>query len=301
VSASTVFDSDRIIFDPVRGEFIDLETGEVIADQITSTGPEWRAYSQEEYMERARVGPEITRKVHDLGITTFVEGRNKLSILQRRLRRSGDNITRKEIEALAKLNEIAGKINLPEVVVEDVGLLIKKLVSRGYIKKRNLEPVIGALIYKVSVIRRINIDKEQLAKIVNIDFKKIFKTAKRLEWDNVFNELRENTRKDKLLALRETRICGGSGVDTLIDKLDVPKEVKDIARRILISATLADNTLCSGKNPKGLVGAMIYLASVIADKKISQQTIAEMLKISEVTIRNRYKNILDKIDIVIKI
>ncbi len=301
MSMSEVFDSSRIIFDPVRGEFIDQETGEVVADYIMSTGPEWRAYSQEEYMERARVGPEITRKVHDYGVTTFVGGHGKLSILQKRLRRSGDNLTRKEIDALAKLNELAGKIDLPEVVVEDAGMLIKKLVSKGYIKKRNLELILGALIYKVSIIRGVNLDREHLAKTLNIDFNKIFKTAKKLEWDNVFNELKENVSRNKILAIKEASVCGGSGVYALIDKLNIPREVKDIARRILDSAALADNTLCSGKNPKGLVGAIVYLASVIADKKISQQAIAEMLKVSEVTIRNRYKNILDKIDIVIKV
>lgn len=294
-----LIDYSRLVYDPVRGEYIDPETGEVLIEEAMNIGPEWRAYSQEEYIERARVGPSITNKVHDLGITTFVEGQNKISHLQRRLRRPSDSVSRREVEAKTRLNEIAGKIGLPEIVVEDAGYLIKKLVNVGLIKKRSMDLVIGALIYKICEIRRINIDKEQLSRALGVEFGKIFKTAKKLEWNNVFNELREKMSKN--YPIKEWSVCGGHKIDVHLENLDIPKEIKDIAMRILVSSARADSAICSGKNPRGLLGAVIYIASIISGNRIAQQDLANLLGVSEVTIRNRYKNILDKIDIVVEI
>ncbi|MEM2757450.1 MAG: TFIIB-type zinc ribbon-containing protein, partial [Sulfolobales archaeon] len=52
-----------IIFDELHGEFICVETGEVIEERLIDQGPEWRAYTHEEFLDRARAGSRLTNKV----------------------------------------------------------------------------------------------------------------------------------------------------------------------------------------------------------------------------------------------
>ncbi|MEM0457580.1 MAG: HTH domain-containing protein [Sulfolobales archaeon] len=287
-----------IVYDPIRGEYINILTGEVVYDGEIADKRDWRAYTAEEHAIRARTGPGYTAKVHDGGITTFIEGSNKYSSLQRRLRKPSDSATRKEIEAKKILNEIAGVIGLPEIVVEDSGMLIKKAVSRGLVKRKNIESIIGAIVYRTAYVRKIDLDKDLLIKVLGITRKKLFKTLKKLEWENLFDEFRDRISRQA----REKdlgSICGGAATMNILERIEASQNVKEVASRILRSLSKLDPLICSGKNPKGLVGAVVYIASIISNEKISQQELARRLGVSEVTIRNRYRNIVDEVDLVV--
>ena len=52
----------------------------------------------------------------------------------------------------------------------------------------------------------------------------------------------------------------------------------------------------SGKNPKGLCAGAIYLASKLKNARVTQKEIGEAISITEVTLRSRYKEIIEKID-----
>ena len=55
--------------------------------------------------------------------------------------------------------------------------------------------------------------------------------------------------------------------------------------------------LTSGRGPTGLAAAVTYVASLLAGEHKTQREIAEVAKVTEVTIRNRYKELLEKVDI----
>ncbi|MFH1328978.1 MAG: hypothetical protein ABIH76_09110 [Candidatus Bathyarchaeota archaeon] len=46
-----------------------------------------------------------------------------------------------------------------------------------------------------------------------------------------------------------------------------------------------------GKDPVGIAAATLYLACVLMDEKKTQRELAEASKVTEVTIRNRYKGL----------
>lgn len=285
----------NIVYDPQRGEYIDEETGEVISASEIREGVDWRAYSYDDVIRRAHVGPGHTYKVHDGGITTFVSGDNRYSKMQKMLRRPDDVLGRREVEAKKRLNEIAGVVTLPNVVVEDSGAILKRLAHRGLIKRKNIDAVVAAVIYRVARLRRVEIDKEELLRIAGVDKKRFFKTLKRLEWEGVFDELRESIAR----SVREKSVCGDISPESVLDRLEVSREVYDTSIRILRALALVDPSVCSGKNPRGLLGAVVYISSILNNKRIPQQEIASRLRVSEVTIRNRYKHILDKLDIIV--
>jgi transcription initiation factor TFIIB len=59
--------------------------------------------------------------------------------------------------------------------------------------------------------------------------------------------------------------------------------------------------LTSGRGPTGIAAAATYIASVLAGEKRTQREIAEIANVTEVTIRNRYKELLDRLEICVKL
>jgi transcription initiation factor TFIIB len=55
--------------------------------------------------------------------------------------------------------------------------------------------------------------------------------------------------------------------------------------------------LTIGRDPLGLAAAAIYVASIMLDERRTQREIAEVARVTEVTVRNRYKEIVKKLGI----
>ena len=53
--------------------------------------------------------------------------------------------------------------------------------------------------------------------------------------------------------------------------------------------------LTSGRGPAGIAAAGLYVAALLNDEKKTQREVADVAGITEVTIRNRYKELLDKL------
>ena len=55
--------------------------------------------------------------------------------------------------------------------------------------------------------------------------------------------------------------------------------------------------IASGRGPIGLAAATVYMASILLDEKKTQQEVASVCDITDVTIRNRYGDLVEKLDI----
>jgi transcription initiation factor TFIIB len=56
--------------------------------------------------------------------------------------------------------------------------------------------------------------------------------------------------------------------------------------------------LTAGKDPTGLAAAAIYIAGIVEGERRTQREIAETATVTEVTVRNRYKELVRRLDIV---
>jgi len=56
------------------------------------------------------------------------------------------------------------------------------------------------------------------------------------------------------------------------------------------------NFSISGKDPKGLCAGVIYLVCKMKNKKVSQKKIANVIGVTEVTLRSRYKELSKKLN-----
>ena len=54
--------------------------------------------------------------------------------------------------------------------------------------------------------------------------------------------------------------------------------------------------LSSGKTPSGLAAAALYIASVLLGERKTQRDVADIAGVTEVTIRNRYKELTEQLE-----
>ncbi len=73
--------------------------------------------------------------------------------------------------------------------------------------------------------------------------------------------------------------------------LGLSEEVERRARQLLDNAK--QQGVHSGKSPVGLAAAAVYAASLLTNEKVTQSEVSEVANISEVTIRNRYHELLE--------
>jgi transcription initiation factor TFIIB len=77
-------------------------------------------------------------------------------------------------------------------------------------------------------------------------------------------------------------------VDYYCEDLGLDDEITERAHGILTKADEAG--IGGGKSPTGRAAAAVYLASIESDRKVTQADIADTADVSEVTIRNRYRD-----------
>jgi transcription initiation factor TFIIB len=80
-----------------------------------------------------------------------------------------------------------------------------------------------------------------------------------------------------------------------VSDLDLRDETERRARELIERAREAG--LLSGKSPVGLAAAAVYAAALLTNDKVTQSEVGEVASISEVTIRNRYKELLEAEDV----
>jgi transcription initiation factor TFIIB len=72
---------------------------------------------------------------------------------------------------------------------------------------------------------------------------------------------------------------------------DIFKQEKTIELAEKITQCLKDQKLFQGKNPVGLAASACYLASILTGERKTQREIAELARVTEATMRTRYKEI----------
>lgn len=84
-------------------------------------------------------------------------------------------------------------------------------------------------------------------------------------------------------------------VPRFCSELGSSKAVQSKAREIIDTST--EQGLLSGKSPTGFAAAAIYAASILCDEKKTQREIAEVAQVTEMTIRNRYQEQIEVLNL----
>ncbi|HJP43971.1 MAG TPA: transcription initiation factor IIB [Candidatus Poseidoniia archaeon] len=300
ITACPECDSKHLIRDYNRGEMTCSGCGLVVDDNFIDQGPEWRAFDAEQNEKRSRGGAPMTVMVHDKGLSTdigwgnrdthgnVVPTRNRAQLFRMRKwqnrTRASTSADRNLAMALKELNRLASKIGLHRRVREDAAMLYRRAVNQNLVRGRSVEGVAAAALY--GACRRCEVPRT-LNEIT---------AASRANKKEVGRTYRYISRELKLNLQPASPVVY---INRFCRELVLSGRVENAAIRILNQAVEAE--LTSGRGPTGVAAASIYVASVLYNSRKTQKCIAETVGVTEVTIRNRYKELAENLDITVQI
>jgi len=282
----------KLASDTEHGETVCRDCGLVVEADEIDRGPEWRAFDAKEKDEKSRVGAPTTKMMHDKGLSTNIGWQDKdaygkaLSSRQRekmqRLRtwnerfRTRDSKERNLKQALGEIDRMASALGLPENVRETASVIYRRALDEDLLPGRSIEGVATAALYAAARQAGTPRSLDEIAAVSRVDKDEIARTYRYI--------VRE-------LKLEIQPADPESYVPRFASDLGLSEEAERRARQLL--KTAKDQGVHSGKSPVGLAAAAVYAASLLTNEKVTQSEVSEVANISEVTIRNRYHELLE--------
>jgi transcription initiation factor TFIIB len=287
--------SGNVVSDDEHGETVCADCGLVITEDSVDRGPEWRAFDSKEKDQKSRVGAPTTNTMHDKGLSTNIDWRNKdaygnsLGARQRqkmqRLRkwnerfRTRDSKERNLKQALGEIDRMASALGLPENVRETASVIYRRALDEDLLPGRSIEGVATSSVYAAARMAGVPRSLDEIADVSRVEKSEVARTYR-----YVVRELK----------LEVKPADPESYVPRFASELGLSDESEHRARSLLKNAK--EQGVHSGKSPVGLAAAAVYAAALLTNEKTTQAAVSEVADISEVTIRNRYHELLEAED-----
>ena len=285
----------QLATDTEHGETVCADCGLVVEEDEIDRGPEWRAFDSAEKDQKSRVGAPTTNMMHEKGLSTNIGWQDKdaygksLSSRQRekmqRLRtwnerfRTRDSKERNLKQALGEIDRMASALGLPDNVRETASVIYRRALDEDLLPGRSIEGVSTSSLYAAARQAGTPRSLDEIAAV------------SRVEKDEIARTYRYVVRE---LKLEIQPADPESYVPRFASDLGLSDESERRARQLL--ETAKSQGIHSGKSPVGLAAAAVYAASLLTNEKVTQSEVSEVANISEVTIRNRYHELLEAED-----
>jgi transcription initiation factor TFIIB len=281
----------RLEHDAEHGEQVCAACGLIVDDDKVDRGPEWRAYTAEEHDQRSRVGAPSTKLRHDEGVSSEIGWQNKdahgnsLSDQQRRkMQRLRTWHSRSQVrdahernlrQALGEIDRMASALGLPKSTRETASVIYRRALDEDLLRGRSIEGMSSAAIYVATRQSEAPRTIDDILAVSRIEQKELMSAYRYL--------LQE-------LNLEVAPADPRNYLPRFASDLDISDNAEQQARELL--ETAINEGIISGKSPVGLASAAIYAGTLLCDERISQRVICETTNVAEVTIRDRYQELL---------
>ena len=278
-----------MVTDVVSGEIVCTNCGTVLLDVVEDSGKEWINF-RDRQVDKSRIGMPSSLAVHDMNLSTMIGKTNKDSTgqvinsgMQNRMNRLRlwdsrtmyrDSSSRNFTTAFILLNKLKDKLALTPPIIEKTAYTYRKVQEAGLIRGRTIGAVLVACLYitcrELGVSRTI----DELAEASNIRRKAITKIYR----DIVLH-----------LERKIPQVNCFQCIDKIANKIELSERTIRHARDVL--KKVLEQEFSAGKDPMGFAGAVLYVTLQMEGKTIRQFEIAQAAGVTEVTIRNRAKEL----------
>ena len=266
------------------GEIVCSQCGLVINERsVDVSHSDKRAYTSQEKNQREHTGAPISSLLPDIGLTTVIDKKNIKDPDLKRAVKWNTRITwekRNILIATTELKRICSNLTLPNHIKLEAIKLYKEAFKKKLLRGRSINSMIAASIY------------------LAIRLKKIPRTLQEILEESAEKE--KDIRRCYRVLIRELNIKSpntdpSSLIPTYVASLNLNHEVEGITTKIVNA--FSANFSTSGKDPKGIVAGALYLASKIKGLEFTQKQIADVVGVTEVTLRSRFKELSIKLNI----
>jgi transcription initiation factor TFIIB len=279
------------ITDPECGEIICSNCGMVISEKIEDTNhQERRASTLEEADKRARTGAPSSLARHDMGLSTIIGKENRDARgqlidtamrskierlrtwdLRTRMSKSGD---KNLVRAFEQLDRIKEKLGLSDIIIEKAAYIYRKVHERGLIRGRTIDGILAAAVYSAGREMETARTLKDIAVVSNLKRKDIARCYRLLVFE-----------LDIRIPVVDPKKC----IARVANKLNMSEKTKHQAMNIM--EKVVNKKITAGKDPNSMAATVLYVSSMKADEKILQKDIAAASGVTEVTLRNRLKDL----------
>lgn len=275
-----------LIKDITRGEIVCNDCGMVIEEKLVDHGPEWREFGEGKGQENRRTGLPIDPTIHDGGLATDVGSRYDLLKLTSKERYKFNRIKKWQVRiscaiernlkiALADLKRISSFLKLTKAIEDEAAIIYRKAAQRGLIRGKPMENVVVSVLYISCRLHDFPRSLGEFAETSGIEKREIGKT-----YLYVAREL----------GISLTPTNPHDYIPRYVSEMHLSAAVQTRSLELLNEIT--KKHIASGKGPTGIAAAAIYLAAIEHGERRSQRELATLAGITEVTVRNRYKDLL---------
>jgi transcription initiation factor TFIIB len=186
------------------------------------------------------------------------------------------------IRALTDLRKSTFDLGLPPAVKESAALIYRKAHGMRLTRGRTLKQICAASVYAACRQHHLPRTLDEVAKAFGLKKREVGRG-----FNCIVKELGLNLERNSIYSYI-SRYC-----DELKLNNGTPSRVREIV------ALAEESGIVDGKSPLAVIGAAIYIASYETGSPRTQAEVSQVTKVSEVTIRNRYKELSEKLGITI--
>ena len=269
-----------------RGEIVCGQCGLVISERIVDVAHSGkRAFTKQEKESRERTGSPISILLPDMGLSTIIDKTSIKSPDLKRAAKWNSRMTwdkRNMLIATTELKRIGSNLNLPNHVKKTAIRLYIEAFKKKLLRGRSINGMVAACLYFACRERKIPRTLQEILAETSISAKNVRRCYRTL--------IRE-------LNLKVPSTDPISLIPRFIAELELDADAENATIKILQSFISKFST--SGKDPKGLCAGSLYLVCKMKDKRVSQKEIANLVGVTEVTLRSRYKELIKMLNIMV--
>ncbi|MAZ97683.1 MAG: transcription initiation factor IIB [Flavobacteriales bacterium] len=285
--------------DITRGELNCVDCGLVLEENLVDPGAEWRSFDDGSKDDPSRTGAPMNIMLHDKGLSTDIDWQNRdwsgkslksnsqmyrMRKWQKRARVS-DSRERNLANALAELDKMAMHLDgLPRTVRQEAANVYKKTLEAGLIRGRSIQGAAAASLYIACQLCGVPRTLDEVAQKLKLGRKEIGRTVRTIKRE---------------LKMKPMTTKPEQYIDRFCSDLQLRSEV--VAQCHKWMEEIKRLELDSGRGPVGIAASLIYMASIIKGQNRTQREIADVTNVTEVTIRNRYKELAAALDVELNI
>jgi len=285
--------NDRPITDPESGELVCSCCGLVFSDKAAESKAEWRNFDFEKN-DRIRTGSPASLAYHDMGLATIIGKTNSdssghkldssmLSTIQRlrtwdfrtQARTSAD---RNLMRAFNELDRVKDKLGLTDAIIEKTAYIYRKAQEKQLVRGRSITSILSAAIYIACREMSASRSFSEVIAITTVKRKNITRSYRLLV-----------SALDIKMPLVDPMKC----VAKIANKAKLSEKTKRMA--LIMMTDLTRKEISAGKGPMGLAATVLYLSCLTNGEHVTQNEIAEAAGVTEVTIRNRVKDLKSRL------
>lgn len=181
-------------------------------------------------------------------------------------------------QALTEIERMSSALGLPKPTRETASVIYRRALDENLLIGRSIEGVATATVYAAARQAGTPRSLDEVTVVSRVDKQPIMRTYR-----YVVRELElEIAPTDPLEYLPR-----------LVSDLDLSDETERRSRELLTTVSETEESYLSGKHPVGLTAAAIYAGALLTSEELTQEEVGEVAAVSEVTIRDRYRELLE--------